>query len=258
MSIEALLTYKAAIIGVWFVVLFITERAAAAARAPQSKNRLFRNAGLWLIILVASPLIVAPIAALGANQILWTRPPEMTVGATAIALLALDIILLDIWTYWLHRAYHRIPFLWRFHEVHHRDEFLDSTSAVRFHLGEVVISAALRLIPIAIFATPLTTVIIFEIVLLASALFHHSNLALPASFERALSKIIVTPSIHWVHHHAVDQDTNSNFASFLSVWDWVFKSRSRTKRLQGMKIGLEGLEDQPLIKLILMPLRRYG
>lgn len=186
---------------------------------------------------------------------LWTRPEWMATGAFLFVILLIDLIILDCWTYWLHRAYHRIPFLWRFHEVHHRDEFLDTTSAVRFHIGEVVISSFLRLAIIAVLALPLATVLIFEALLLSAALFHHSNVRLPARLENALSRIIVTPSVHWVHHHAIRRDTDSNYATVLSIWDPLFRSRSDTKRTPDMKIGAEGVEDISFFGLLLLPFR---
>ena len=251
---QDLLVFKAAILGGVFAVFFIAERLIRAAPAPQSSARVYKNLGLWLVVALASPFIVAPVTAFGANHLFWERP--LVVGGAAALFLALDILLLDCWTYWVHRAYHRMPLMWRLHEVHHRDEFLDTTSAVRFHLGEVVLSAALRLIPISLLAIPLTSVVVYETVLLASALFHHSNIRLPAGLERALSRIIVTPSIHWVHHHAIRADTDSNYASFLSIWDRVFGSRSETRRTSDMKIGAEGVEDLSFIGLLLSPVMR--
>lgn len=251
--VTAVIAFKFVFVGGWFALLFIMERLANAASPPVSKQRLIRNGGLWLIVLVISPLIVAPITALGGNEILWRRP---SAGELAVLLLLLDIVLLDLWTYGLHRAYHRVPVLWRFHKVHHFDEFLDTTSAFRFHFGEVIISALLRLAPIALLAIPLAHVLIFEILLLMTAIFHHSNLRLPSWLERPLSRVIVTPSIHWVHHHAVRADTDSNYAAVFSVWDRLFSSRSRTKRTPGMRIGVEAVEDKPLLRLILAPFMR--
>ena len=244
--------------GGFFLALFIVERVAAAATPPKSKARLFRNFGLWALILLLSPLIVAPMTALGANALLWERPEAWSQGAAFAATLAADLILLDLWAYWLHRAYHVVPVLSRFHRVHHLDEFLDTTSAFRFHIGEVVFSAAVRLIPIALLAVPLTHVVVFETLLLAAAIFHHSNVRLPARVEALLSRFIVTPSIHWVHHHAVTADTNSNYAAIFSIWDHIFATRSRTHRTLQMKIGLEAIEDKPLLRLILSPLMRNG
>ncbi|WDI31014.1 sterol desaturase family protein [Hyphococcus flavus] len=225
----------------------------SATPYPASKARLVRNFGLWVIVLIASPIIVAPLTALGANQLLWVRTDSLQMN---VLVLAGDIILLDLWTYWLHRAWHRVPVMWRFHKVHHFDEFLDSTSSFRFHLGEVAVSAALRLIPIAVLAIPFAHVIVFETVLLCAVIFHHSNLQLPERFENGLSRVMITPSIHWVHHHAVMRDTHSNYGAIFSVWDRLFHSQSKTKRTPKMKIGVESIEDKPFLGLILTPFMR--
>ena len=244
---------KTMLAGAFFAALFIGERLAAAAPSPHSGKRLLRNFGLWAIVLVMSPLIIAPIAAFGANHLVWARPEAWRMH---LIVLMIDIILLDLWTYWVHRAWHRAPVMWRFHKVHHFDEFLDSTSAYRFHLGEVVISACLRLIPILVLAIPLTHILIFETVFICAVMFHHSNLKLPSGFEKALSRVIVTPSIHWVHHHAVMKDTHSNYAAIFSLWDPLFRSKSLTQRSPAMKIGLESVEDKPLFRLLLTPFMR--
>lgn len=250
-DLNQLLVIKTVSIGAVFIALFAAERIWRAGPPPAGNARLWRNGGLWLLVLLAAPLIVAPITAFGANHLLWVRP-ELTGGAR-LAALAIDIALLDLWTYWLHRLYHEVPFLWRFHEVHHRDEWLDTTSAVRFHLGEVVISATLRILPITLLAVPLWTVIIFETLLLTSALFHHSNVRLPEKVESALSRVIVTPSIHWVHHHAKRVDTDSNYAGIFSMWDRLFASRSKTERALDMKIGVEGVTDASFARLLVSP-----
>ncbi len=250
------LANKLVITGLWFLLLFVGERLRRSARPPESSARLRRNAGLWLLLLVTSPLIVAPLTAWGANHVFWMRPDWMTSGASGAVILIVDLILLDLWMYWLHRAYHEVGFMWRFHEIHHRDEFLDTTSAFRFHFGEIILSAALRLLPIAILALPLKTVILFETILLCASIFHHSNIRLPERMEKALSRIIVTPGIHWVHHHALKRDTNANYASILSLWDRIFCSKSSHVRSPDMKIGVEGVEDKPVLGLMLMPFKR--
>ena len=107
-----------------------------------------------------------------------------------------------LWIYWWHRANHELPFLWRFHAVHHYDELLDTSSAVRFHFGEVALSALARAGVIVLLDLPLASVVLFEGLVLMAAIFHHSDARLPPAIERPLSRVIVTPSIHWVHHHA--------------------------------------------------------
>lgn len=253
MTLDAVLANKALIGAAAFALLFIVERAAPKDDRPADTGRLVRNGALWLLLMLLSPLIVLPLTAFASSDPLWTRPT----GFAAPSLIA-GLLLLDLWAYWVHRAYHEIAFLRRFHRVHHLDERLDTTSAVRFHPGEVAISALLRMAPIVLFAIPFDHVLAFETVLLVGSLFHHSNIRLPTRFERALSRFIVTPSIHWVHHHAVAVDTNSNYAAVLSLWDVLFRTRSPSSRTIGMKIGVEGVEDGSLIGLLLAPLKKTG
>ena len=125
--------------------------------------------------------------------------------------------------------------------------------ALRFHFGEVLLSSLARAGVILLLGVPLLNVVVFETLLALSAMFHHSNVRLPPRLEKALSWTIVTPSIHWVHHHAIRHDTDSNYSSLLSLWDRLFLSRSATKRSPDMPIGTEGLDDRALPGLIARP-----
>ncbi len=235
-------------LGFWGCALLILERRFPAVPWPVDKGRFVRNLALGAIVFAASPFIqmatvkmmpgALPLVALGSG---W-------------AVIVFHILVLDLWAYLLHRAYHRVPLLWRLHAPHHFDAHLDVTSAVRFHLGEVLLSSVLRLIPLWALGISLETNLLYGTILAASAMFHHSNLRLPTALERALSKVIVTPSIHWVHHHAVQRDTDSNYASILSVWDHLFRSASPTRRWPTMPIGVEGDHERSLGRLIAYPL----
>ncbi len=258
LGLEILLPWKAAAVAIWLALFFVAERLRPAAVEPETRrergvgggrNRLARNGGLWLANLALSPLLVVPVSALAAAYHLGWRPDWWS----GLPGLALDIVLLDFLIYWWHRANHEVAFLWRFHEVHHLDRFLDSTSAIRFHFGEVILSALARAAIIVVFGIPLSSVLVFEAVLLAAAIFHHSNLAIPAVVERALARLVITPSIHWVHHHAVRRDTDSNYGTLFSFWDPLFGTRSKTVRSPDMPIGVEGRAEQPLLKLFVVP-----
>lgn len=239
------------VVGV-LVLLLIAERLFPVAIWKEGLARLGRNFGLALLNFVAGPLIVIPLTVYATGHGLAWRP-EFWVGWPG---LLLDLLLLDLWIYWWHRINHLLPFLWRFHEVHHLDETLDASSALRFHFGEVILSAMVRAVVIVVLSVPLKSVVIFEIVIAFSALFHHSNLRLPQRFERLLSWVVVTPSIHWVHHHAVQRDTDSNYATVLSIWDRIFGSSSRTQRVADLLVGVEGRQDKHLWGLIFSPFLR--
>jgi sterol desaturase/sphingolipid hydroxylase (fatty acid hydroxylase superfamily) len=242
---------KPLVLLVAFVLLFTLERLFPVAQWLGGAGRVVKNLALASFNFVASPLIVIPLSAWAALHALNWHP----VWWSGWLGLGLDLLLLDFWIYWWHRANHLVPFLWRFHEVHHLDEMLDTTSALRFHFGEVILSSLVRAGVIFLLDIPLSSVVVFETLVLASALFHHSNIRLPAGIERALSFVVVTPAIHWVHHHALRRDTDSNYAAILSVWDRLFASRSGHARSPDMKIGVEGRKERDLPGLISRPFR---
>ena len=255
---------KALAVGGWFALLLLAERLWPAAVVPGPARlpgpgwrRLARNGGLWLCNVGLSLAIVLPLTQLAASA--WPAlggwRPDWWSGTAG---LLLDLLLLDFLIYWWHRANHVVPLLWRFHEVHHRDEFLDASSAVRFHFGEVALSALARAAIMVPLGLSLESILVFETLVLIAAIFHHSNLRLPRRLERALSWLVVTPSIHWVHHHAVRADTDSNYATILSLWDRLFASRSATARTPDMRIGVQGLGELDLPHLLALPFRRRG
>ncbi len=245
---------KTGVLLVWFGLLFALERLRPVVPWPAADGwfgwrRLARNGGIAVVTMATSMLVVVPVSVWAASLSLGLRPNWWS-GPLG---LALDLLLLDFWIYWWHRANHQVPLLWRFHEVHHLDHVLDTTSAVRFHFGELLLSTGVRAVVIVGVGIPWTSVLVFELLVLVSALFHHSNLALPGWLERRLSWIVVTPSIHWVHHHAVRRDTDSNYATILSLWDPLFGTRSATRRTPALPIGVEGEPERSLVALIGRP-----
>lgn len=251
---QSLAIAKAVAVSAWIVLILAAERAVPAVSRRGGWPRIFRNAGLFAVNIGLSRLAVIPITVLAAGMTLDWRPTWLDGGWA----LLLDLLVLDLWIYFWHRANHAIPFLWRFHEIHHLDEFLDASSAVRFHAGEVLLSAAVRAAVIILLDIPLASVLAFETLVLVSAVFQHSNVRLPARLERALSRVIVTPSIHWVHHHAVRHDTDSNYGNTLSIWDRIFATLSPTPRTPEMAIGVERAHDDGFWRLLIRPFRPRG
>lgn len=243
---------KAGIVIMALVALLVLERLFPVARALGGPRRTARNFSLAGLNAVLSFFVVVPVSALAAQWALDWRPGWWSGWAG----LALDLVLLDCWIYWWRRANHELPLLWRFHEIHHLDEFLDASSALRFHFGEAFLSSLVRVAVIFVLGAPLAHVVAFETLLALITMFHHSNVRLPAGLERALSFVVVTPSIHWVHHHAIRADTDSNYSTLLSVWDLLFASRSATQRGPDMAIGVEGDHDRGIAALVKRPFRR--
>lgn len=247
---QSLIEYKGWIVLGVFVLLFAAEHIKPAVVYNfHPIKRIIKNLFFWPINIVLSLAFILPVTYWAVQHALWERPEWLS----GIAGLSLDILILDLFIYWWHRAVHEIPFFWRFHEVHHLDEHLDTTSAIRFHFGEIFFATFVRAAVVIVFAMPFTSVVIFEMLVLAFTLFHHSNMALPSRFEKPLSKIIITPSIHWVHHHAIRKDTDSNYGTIFSFWDILFRSKSKTQRSLNMKIGVEGSKDKRFLKLLFSP-----
>lgn len=132
------------------------------------------------------------------------------------------IIALDMVIYWQHVMFHRFPLLWRLHKVHHADLDYDVTTGSRFHPIEIVLSMLIKFATILILGIPMVAVILFEIILNAMAMFNHSNIRLPHTWDALLRKLIVTPDMHRVHHSRITTETHSNFGFNLSVWDRLF------------------------------------
>lgn len=259
--VETLLAYKTAIVGGWIAVFFLAERLRPSAIVPLDGGgrlrRLLSNGGLFGTNALLSLLVVIPISAWAAAS----APDWRSVYApwwNGIGGLLLDLLILDCLIYWWHRANHQIQFLWRFHEIHHLDETLDTTTALRFHWGEVLMSAGARAAIVLSFDMPIESVLIFETQVLLAAIFAHSNVKLPPALERAVGWVFITPAIHWIHHHAIRRDTDSNYGNLLSVWDRIFGSFNKTQRRPDMTIGVEREPEKPFWRLLIRPFEARG
>ena len=130
-----------------------------------------------------------------------------------------SVVILDFAIYLQHVMFHAIPILWRLHRMHHADLDFDTTTGVRFHPFEIILSMLIKFAVIGVIGAPAVAVIIFEVLLNASSLFNHGNLRLPLALDRVLRLFIVTPDMHRVHHSIEDHETNSNFGFNLPWWD---------------------------------------
>ena len=154
------------------------------------------------------------------------------------------ILLFDCWQYWWHRFNHRAPFLWRFHAVHHADADLDVSTGVRFHTGEMTLSFLARLVVLPLIGMTIPQLLVYEAISLPIILFHHSNMRLPGSVDRGLRWLIVTPWMHYVHHSRWRPETDSNYSSFLSVWDRLFGSFRLRAKPDEIELGLDDWREQ--------------
>jgi len=171
------------------------------------------------------------------------------------------ILLFDVWTYWWHRINHAVPFLWRFHRVHHSDPEMDVTTANRFHFGEIAISSLLRVPVILAIGADLWQLALYEMIMFPIVQFHHANIRLPERWDRFIRMFVPTPAMHKVHHSDYYRETNSNYTSLLSIWDRVFGSFRLNTDLKSIRLGLKEFrsrQNQTLIALLKNPFKKRG
>jgi sterol desaturase/sphingolipid hydroxylase (fatty acid hydroxylase superfamily) len=171
----------------------------------------------------------------------------------------LSFLLMDLAFYYWHIVNHRVPFLWRFHNVHHIDPDLDVSTGFRFHFGEVAMSVAFRVVQVSLIGVSGWTFAAYELVFQAETLFHHSNLRLPIRFERLLNKLIVTPRMHGIHHSQVQRENNSNFGVVFPWWDRIHRTLGLNIPQAEIAIGIAGYsqpDDNQIRNALLMPFRK--
>lgn len=177
--------------------------------------------------------------------------------------MAAGFLILDFAIYVQHRLLHTVPLFWRFHKVHHCDPGFDTTTAVRFHAIEILFSMYYKMVLVLALGVSPGTVLAFEIILNACALFNHGNVRLPESWEKIVRKLLITPDMHRVHHSATPAETNSNYGFSVPWWDWLCRSYTQDPALghRGMVIGLfdRTVPERPgFVDLLKLPFRAGG
>ena len=157
-----------------------------------------------------------------------------------------SMLLLDLAIYLQHVMFHAVPGLWRLHRMHHADLDFDATTGLRFHPVEILISMGIKLAVVAALGPPGIAVLLFEVILNATALFNHANIDLPRHVDRVLRLFVVTPDMHRVHHSVDPRETNSNYGFNLPWWDRLLGTyiAQPAKGHAGMEIGIEQFRTQ--------------
>jgi sterol desaturase/sphingolipid hydroxylase (fatty acid hydroxylase superfamily) len=183
------------------------------------------------------PVLAVGTAAIGEDRA-WGLLNNWLVPDWLAAILA--IVALDLAIYLQHVMMHAVPALWRLHRLHHADPDFDVTTGARFHPLEILLSMAFKLGLIAAIGAPAVAVLIFEVLLNATAMFNHGNVRIPERVDRYLRWFLVTPDMHRVHHSVLRQETDSNFGFNLPWWDRLlgtYRPQPAAGHL-GMTIGL--------------------
>ena len=168
----------------------------------------------------------------------------------------LAVVLMDYTLYLWHVLTHRLPILWRFHLVHHVDLDLDASTAIRFHFGELMISVLWRAAQIVVIGVSPTSFAAWQLFLFPSILFQHSNVRLPPDLDEKLSRFMVTPRLHGIHHSDVQTETDSNWSSGLTVWDRLHGTFKNDVNQEEIVIGVpayQNADDVVLTRILSLP-----
>ena len=261
---EALLRF-----GVFMAVLAamaLWESLQPARQTSQTRRQRWTiNLGLAALNVAILRLSIGAAAWLAAQWALEQQWGLFNAVKVADGLaLAGSLLWLDLAIYAQHVAAHRWQWFWRLHQVHHSDLDFDTTTAVRFHPLEILLSMLYKVLWVLALGAPPVAVIAFEIILSTCALFNHGNVSLPPLVERMLRYLLVTPDMHRIHHSARPQETDSNYGFSLSCWDRLFKTYCAAPQepQTTMPIGLRGFQNPrelgllALLRMPFQPLRR--
>ncbi len=242
----AIPTWLTPVVAAAAFVVFATAESVRSLRArrEQRLRHVVRNLATGgfaaVMVIPLQMMILIPVSAwVEAKQIgllslvSW---PSLVEGVIAF-------LLLDYTLWWWHRINHLVPLFWRFHLIHHIDLDLDASTAFRFHFGELGLSVLVRALQITIIGAGPAAVVVWQAVLFACILFHHSNLRLPIGFERVLVGIIVTPRMHGIHHSNYRNETDSNWSSIFTVWDRLHGTLLLDVPQDQIEIGVPAYRD---------------
>jgi sterol desaturase/sphingolipid hydroxylase (fatty acid hydroxylase superfamily) len=215
------------------------------SRWPSNVGVLVVDA-LFVRMLIPTAAVGAALFAAGRGYGLFNLAGFRLSIASLLGFLALDLVI-----YLQHVVFHKVPLLWRLHRMHHADLDIDVTTGVRFHPFEILISLAIKIAVVIALGIPAVAVVLFEVMLNATSMFNHANVAMPSWLDRVLRLIVVTPDMHRVHHSTLRQETDTNFGFNLPWWDRLFGTYRPKPAAghDGMTIGLPIFRDARELRL---------
>lgn len=253
------------VLTVVFLIFFIAESRRQLRKRTQSRmkratiNSIVAIPSFSLLRFVMLPVMI----------FLATKNKNLKCGlnyhykASPFLKSLIAFLIMDYTNYLWHVMNHKIPFLWRFHLVHHTDLDLDITTAFRFHFGELIGSVFYRGGFVFLSGASPLAVLLYEILFEAETQFHHSNYKLPQTFESRLNQLIVTPGMHGIHHSNIKRETDSNYSVIFSLWDRIHNTLDLQKPQEQIVIGVPSysnpaeLSSNFLLKLPFTPIRPW-
>jgi len=225
------------------------SQASGTCFAHHTRNLVLAGLAALTTVAIEAPLI-QPLARL-VEERNWGMIGTFRLHGIVAAACAL--VLMDYTFYVWHVLLHRAPLLWRFHAVHHVDLDLDTSTALRFHFGELLLSIPWRATQVLVIGLSPLTFSLWQVWFTLCVMFHHSNVRLPIRWERRINRILVTPRMHGVHHSNIAAETNSNWSSGLTVWDWLHGTLRLNIPQEKIEIGVPAFQDARVVVLPAIP-----
>ncbi|WP_242602258.1 sterol desaturase family protein [Legionella nagasakiensis] len=248
----------------YFSLLIIEQKWPLRKHVRPLLSRTIVNFSLTILVYVFTTLLISPVSEFTINLTQTHKFGLLSLlPFNNLLLFVSGFLLMDLTFYYWHRLNHKIPLLWRFHNVHHADPDLDVTTSMRFHCVEIAYSSGFRFIQLGLIGINPITFFCYEFVFQVCTFFHHSNVRLPIHFEQIINKIMVTPRMHGIHHSNYRDETNGNYSVVFSFWDRLHQTIKLNIPQQAITIGVPAylkLEDNKIMNLLLMPFkaqRRY-
>jgi len=203
----------------------------------------------WLLASVAAVVALALRPSGIMAQLGWPSWLEIIIG----------IVILDFSIGYLsHRTMHAWPAMWRFHQIHHSDPFVDVTTTFRTHPVETVWRFLFSIAPVWILGIPAQAVVIQRLLQATNGVLEHANVRLWPPLDRVLSLVWVTPNVHKIHHSRAVSETNSNYANVLTLYDRLLGTYTPADRAESVVYGLDDADPAMVgsfASLLSMPFR---
>jgi len=248
------------VFGALAAILWLEKRRPLRREREVKLRRDARNVVMGamtaIVIQLAEKPLVMPLAR-RAHEKRRGLLPRLGLGRVLETVLA--TILLDYTLYIWHVLMHRVPLLWRFHRAHHADLDLSTTTALRFHFGEMLLSVPWRAAQVATIGVAPRPLSFWQTLTLLAILFHHSNVRLPMALERWLCRVLVTPRMHGIHHSVIEDETNSNWGTIFSFPDYLHTTIRLNVPQQVIAIGVPAFRESERLRLadvLRMPFER--
>jgi sterol desaturase/sphingolipid hydroxylase (fatty acid hydroxylase superfamily) len=214
-------------------------------------QRVVANVSLGVLNILATNITTALLLTWIWHQTLWQGVFQNI--HSPVLLFFLSLFFLDGYMYSWHRLMHSTPWGWRFHQVHHSDWAMNVSTTYRFHTIEVIVSNIPKIILIGLLGIPPIDILIYETLYAIQLVFEHSNWKLDRRIDQWLSHVIVTPNYHRLHHSKLIEHSGSNYSSFLTIWDWIWRSRTYPHIPEEICLGVDQPVRNDAVSLIVMP-----